>query len=174
MRRFGAEGRRQGARPVPRHQRARRAGRRRRRLGQPRRRRGAAQLGPAADRRARRARARVNNIYNDPIGHWVVVVLAMVVVLFVLLTGTAYAVWMERVALGHIQRRPGPNRVGPWGLMQSAADGIKLAFKESFIPAETDRIIYVIAPAIAVAAAFLAWSVIPIGLWYNVQYWITR
>jgi len=114
----------------------------------------------------------VSNIYNDPIGHWVVVVLAMVVVLFVLLTGTAYAVWFERVALGHIQRRPGPNRVGPWGLMQSAADGIKLAFKESFIPAETDRIIYVIAPMIAVAAAFLAWSVIPIGLWYNVQYWI--
>jgi len=81
-------------------------------------------------------------------------------------------VWFERVALGHIQRRPGPNRVGPWGLMQLAADGIKLAFKESFVPAETDRIIYVIAPTIAVAAAFLAWSVIPIGLWYNVQYWI--
>ena len=114
----------------------------------------------------------MSNLYNDPIGHWVVVVLAMAVVLFVLLTGTAYAVWFERVALGHIQRRPGPNRVGPWGLMQSAADGIKLAFKESFIPAETDRIIYVIAPTIAVAASFLAWSVIPIGLWYNVQYWI--
>ena len=114
----------------------------------------------------------MTNLYNDPIGHWVVVVLAMVVVLFVLLTGTAYAVWMERVALGHIQRRPGPNRVGPWGLMQSGADGIKLAFKESFIPAKTDKVIYVIAPTIAVAAAFLAWSVIPIGLWYNTQYWI--
>ncbi len=81
-------------------------------------------------------------------------------------------VWFERVALGHIQRRPGPNRVGPWGLMQLAADGIKLAFKESFVPAKTDRVIYVIAPTIAVAAAFLAWAVIPIGLWYNVQYWI--
>jgi len=56
--------------------------------------------------------------------------------------------------------------------MQLAADGIKLAFKESFVPAKTDRVIYVIAPTIAVAAAFLAWSVIPIGLWYNVQYWI--
>src|SRR5439155_128881 len=44
--------------------------------------------------------------------------------------------------------------------------------KESFVPAKTDRVIYVIAPTIAVAAAFLAWSVIPIGLWYNVQYWI--
>jgi NADH-quinone oxidoreductase subunit H len=57
-------------------------------------------------------------------------------------------------------------------LLQLAADGIKLAFKESFIPAKTDRLLYVIAPTIAVAAAFLAWAVIPIGLWYNVQYWI--
>src|SRR5207244_9831110 len=96
----------------------------------------------------------------------------MVLLLFVVLTATAYTVWFERVALGRIQRRPGPNRVGPYGLMQMAADGIKLVFKESFIPAKTDRVIYVLAPAIAVGAAFLAWAVIPIGLWYNVQYWI--
>jgi NADH-quinone oxidoreductase subunit H len=114
----------------------------------------------------------VNDLYRNPIGHWVVVVLAMVVLLFVLLTATAYTVWFERVALGRIQRRPGPNRVGPYGLMQLAADGIKLALKESFIPAQTDKIVYVVAPAIAVVAAFLAWAVIPIGLWYNVQYWI--
>ena len=114
----------------------------------------------------------MNQIYNDPIGHWVVVTVAIMVMLFVLLTAAAYTVWFERVALGHIQRRPGPNRVGPWGLMQLAADGVKLAFKESFIPAETDKVIYVVAPTIAVAAAFLAWAVIPIGIWYNVQYWI--
>ena len=114
----------------------------------------------------------MNQIYNDPIGHWVVVTVAIVVMLFVLLTAAAYTVWFERVALGHIQRRPGPNRVGPWGLMQLAADGVKLAFKESFIPAATDKVIYVVAPTIAVAAAFLAWAVIPIGLWGNVQYWI--
>src|ERR1044071_4821559 len=114
----------------------------------------------------------VSQIYNDPIGHWVVVVVAMALLLFVVLTATAYTVWFERVALGRIQRRPGPNRVGPWGLMQLAADGVKLAFKESFVPASTDKVLYVVAPAIAVAAAFLAWAVIPIGLWYNVQYWI--
>ena len=112
------------------------------------------------------------SIYNDPIGHWVVVVVAMALLLFVVLTATAYTVWFERVALGRIQRRPGPNRVGPFGLMQLAADGVKLAFKESFVPAETDKVIYVIAPTIGVAAAFLAWAVIPVGLWYNVQYWI--
>src|SRR6266513_3635202 len=112
----------------------------------------------------------MNDLYNNAIGHWVVV--AMTLLLFVVLTATAYTVWFERVALGRIQRRPGPNRVGPFGLLQLAADGIKLVFKESFIPAKTDRVIYVLAPAIAVGAAFLAWAVIPIGLWYNVQYWI--
>jgi NADH-quinone oxidoreductase subunit H len=114
----------------------------------------------------------VSGIYNDPIGHWVVVVVAMALLLFVVLTATAYTVWFERVALGHIQRRPGPNRVGPFGLMQLAADGIKLAFKESFVPAKTERLLFVVAPCIAVAAAFLSWAVIPIGLWYNVTYWI--
>ncbi|HKW73116.1 MAG TPA: NADH-quinone oxidoreductase subunit NuoH [Candidatus Dormibacteraeota bacterium] len=114
----------------------------------------------------------MNDLYNNPIGHWVIVVVAMTLLLFVLLTATAYTVWFERVALGWIQRRPGPNRVGPAGLLQLAADGIKLATKESFVPEKTDKLLYVIAPAIGVAAAFMAWSVIPIGLWYNVQYWI--
>jgi NADH-quinone oxidoreductase subunit H len=118
----------------------------------------------------------VSDIYNDPIGHWVVVIIAMVLLLFVVLTATAYTVWFERVALGRIQRRPGPNRVGPYGLMQMAADGVKLVFKESFIPAKTDRVIFVVAPAIAVFAAFVAWAVIPIGIWDyygpKVQYWI--
>jgi NADH-quinone oxidoreductase subunit H len=114
----------------------------------------------------------MSGIYSDPVGHWVVVVVAMALLLFVVLTATAYTVWFERVALGHIQRRPGPNRVGPFGLMQLAADGIKLAFKESFVPAKTERLLFVVAPCIAVAAAFLSWAVIPIGLWYNVTYWI--
>src|SRR5207245_11524657 len=102
---------------------------------------------------------------NRPIGVWVVVVVAIALLLFVVLTATAYTVWFERVALGHIQRRPGPNRVGPYGLLQLAADGIKLAFKESFVPAKTEKTLFVLAPCIAVAAAFLAWAVFPIGLW---------
>ena len=118
----------------------------------------------------------MNQIYNDPIGHWVVVTVAIALLLFVVLTATAYTVWFERVALGHIQRRPGPNRVGPWGLLQLAADGVKLAFKESFVPAQTEKLLFVIAPTIAVAAAFLSWAVIPIGIWDyygpKVTYWI--
>jgi NADH-quinone oxidoreductase subunit H len=114
----------------------------------------------------------VNDLYNNAIGHWVVVVVAITLLLFVVLTATAYTVWLERVALGHIQRRPGPNRVGPYGLMQLAADGIKLAFKESIVATKTEHVLFVVAPTIAVAAAFLSWAVIPIGLWYNVQYWV--
>jgi NADH-quinone oxidoreductase subunit H len=111
-------------------------------------------------------------LYENDIGHWVVVTIAITLLLFTVLTATAYTVWLERVALGRIQRRPGPNRVGPFGLMQMAADGVKLAFKESFVPAATDKVLYVLAPTIAVGSAFLAWAVIPVGLWYNVQYWI--
>ena len=114
----------------------------------------------------------MNQIYNDPIGHWIVVIVGMALLLLVVVTATAYTVWFERVALGRLQRRPGPNRVGPFGLLQLAADGIKLATKESFVPEKTDKVIFVLAPAIGVAAAVLAWAVIPVGLWYNVQYWI--
>ena len=56
------------------------------------------------------------DFYSNAIGHWVVVVVAAAALLFVVLTATAYTVWFERVALGRIQRRPGPNRVGPYGL----------------------------------------------------------
>ena len=118
----------------------------------------------------------MSQIYNDPIGHWVVVIIGMALLLLVVVTATAYTVWFERVALGRLQRRPGPNRVGPFGLLQLAADGIKLATKESFIPEKTDKVLFVLAPAIGVAAAILAWAVIPVGLWDyygpKVQYWI--
>jgi NADH-quinone oxidoreductase subunit H len=111
-------------------------------------------------------------IYTNPIGHWIVVVVAMVVAIVVLLTSAAYSVWFERVALGRMQRRPGPNRVGPFGLLQLAADGVKLAFKESFAPRDVDGVLYVLAPAIMVSAAFMAWAVIPVGIWYGFSYWI--
>jgi NADH-quinone oxidoreductase subunit H len=108
----------------------------------------------------------------NAIGYWAVAVLCIVFLLFVLLTATAYTVWFERVALGRLQRRPGPNRVGPFGLMQLAADGVKLAFKESFMPGGVDKVVYLVAPMLAVGAALLAWAVIPVGIWFGVYYWI--
>ena len=112
------------------------------------------------------------DLYYNPIGHWVIVIVAMALLLFVLLTATAYVVLFERVAMGRMQARYGPNRVGPWGLLQPAADGIKLVFKESFIPAGVDRFMYILAPSIAVLAALLTWAVIPFGIWYGLYYWV--
>ncbi|MDQ6771486.1 MAG: NADH-quinone oxidoreductase subunit NuoH [Candidatus Dormibacteraeota bacterium] len=96
----------------------------------------------------------------------------MVVFIVVLLTAAAYTVYYERRVLGFLQRRPGPNRVGPQGMLQLAADGIKLATKESIQPETRDKVLYVLAPAIMVAAAFLTWAVIPLGIWYGVYYWV--
>lgn len=113
-------------------------------------------------------------IYTNAIGFWVVTVVAMVLLLFVVLTVTAYVVWFERVGLGRLQRRPGPNRVGPYGLMQSAADAVKMIFKESFMPRGVNKGLYLLAPIIIVSCALLSWAVIPVGLWDGLDYWIAN
>ena len=75
----------------------------------------------------------------------------------------AYATYLERKISAFMQARLGPMRVGPWGLLQPIADGIKLLTKEDFIPEKADRWIFFSAPYIAVAAAFITFSVIPFG-----------
>lgn len=77
--------------------------------------------------------------------------------------GFAYMTWYERRAVSRIQARIGPNRAGPFGLLQPIADGVKLIFKEDIIPAQADKIIYTVAPVILVVPAFMAFAVIPIG-----------
>src|SRR6266850_5843565 len=73
----------------------------------------------------------------------------------------AYATYLERKISAFMQARLGPMRVGPWGLLQPIADGIKLLTKEDFLPEKADRWIFFIAPYIAVAAAFIVFSVVP-------------
>ncbi len=82
---------------------------------------------------------------------------------FVVITGFAYLTWVERKLLARLQVRIGPNRAGPFGLLQPAADAVKAIFKEEYIPRHVDRVVYVLAPALALAPALIIWAVIPIA-----------
>ncbi len=87
-----------------------------------------------------------------------------VLVVFVIgLIGTMFMVWYERKVVSGMQNRIGPNKAGPFGLLQTLADGMKLIFKEDLLPARADRIVFRIAPFLAFVPAFLVWSVIPLG-----------
>ena len=74
-----------------------------------------------------------------------------------------FCIWWERKVAGHIQSRPGPNRVGPIGLLQSVADGIKLLLKEDLIPKDADKLLFRLAPYLAFAPAFAAFLALPFG-----------
>ncbi|MEO5695887.1 MAG: NADH-quinone oxidoreductase subunit NuoH, partial [Burkholderiaceae bacterium] len=94
----------------------------------------------------------------------VVIVLMKVIVIFVLgLVATMLMVWFERKAIAGMQNRIGPNKAGPFGILQTLADGIKLFFKEDLIPDQSDRFVFKLAPYLAFVPAFLVWSVIPLG-----------
>ena len=87
----------------------------------------------------------------------------ILVILFTLLGVVSYLTFAERKVAGHMQARTGPNRVGPFGLLQPIADVLKLFFKEEFIPAEANKVVFHIAPMLAVIPALVSFSVIPIG-----------
>ncbi len=94
---------------------------------------------------------------------FVVVVVKSVVLILALLTVFAYVQFVERRVIARIQVRMGPNRTGPFGLLQPVADAIKAIFKEEVIPAGADRVIFVLAPALSVITALVAFAVIPLG-----------
>jgi NADH-quinone oxidoreductase subunit H len=90
-------------------------------------------------------------------------VIKSALLLFVLLTAVAYTVWLERKVVGRMQNRWGPTRVGPFGLLQPAADGIKFLFKEDLTPPHVYKPLYIAAPLIAVIFALTSIAVIPFG-----------
>jgi NADH-quinone oxidoreductase subunit H len=85
------------------------------------------------------------------------------IVFFIIITGFAYTTLLERVVIARFQHRVGPNRVGPWGLLQPAADGLKLIFKEDIEPAGAFKAVYLLAPILKTVPTFIVIAVIPFG-----------
>ena len=102
-------------------------------------------------------------------GYWQTILLVawtiakILIVVLPIMGSVAYLTLAERKILGYMQVRPGPNRVGPWGLLQPLADGIKLLLKEIIIPSSANRFLFVAAPVLALTPALAAWAVIPFG-----------
>jgi NADH-quinone oxidoreductase subunit H len=94
---------------------------------------------------------------------WLILALRVLIPLGVLLGAAGLLSWVERRGAALIQDRPGPNRVGPLGLLQPLADAIKFFFKEDIIPSSSDKVLYVLAPAIALFSALTTFAVIPYG-----------
>ena len=93
---------------------------------------------------------------------WMVLLKVGVVFAFLLLT-TIFMIWFERRVIGRMQNRPGPNRAGPWGLLQPVADALKLPLKEDIVPTTVDKMVFFVAPVIAASASFVAFAIIPVG-----------
>ncbi len=88
-------------------------------------------------------------------------VIKVMLIIAPLLLAVAYATFAERKVIGWMQVRIGPNRVGPWGLFQPLADGLKVLLKEVVVPANADKAVFLLAPLFAFAPALIAWAVIP-------------
>ena len=97
---------------------------------------------------------------HDP--WWLVICKVLVIFLFLML-GTLFMIWAERKVLARMQQRSGPNRAGKFGLLQSLMDGIKLALMEDIVPRGVDKVLFWIAPAVAMIPAFISFAVIPWG-----------
>jgi NADH-quinone oxidoreductase subunit H len=97
-----------------------------------------------------------------PLIWWMVLLKVAAVFLFLLLT-TMFMIWAERRVIGRMQNRPGPNRAGPFGLLQPIADALKLPLKEDIIPLGADKLVFIAAPLISATCAFVGFSIIPVG-----------
>jgi NADH-quinone oxidoreductase subunit H len=98
----------------------------------------------------------------------IVSAIKIVIALAVLLTAVAYTVWLERKLVGRIQNRWGPQRVGPFGLLQPLADGAKFIFKEDLTPPYVYKPLYIAAPILSLVLALTSISLVPIGNWVTV------
>ena len=109
---------------------------------------------------AAQASDQIEGFGDDP---WWLILLKAVAIFVLLLGLTLFNIVFERKVVARMQNRVGPNRTGPWGTLQSLADGMKLIFKETIRPRGVDRVVYLLAPVIAAIPAFLIFGVIPMG-----------
>ena len=93
---------------------------------------------------------------------WMVLLKVGIVFVFLLLT-TIFMIWFERRVIGRMQNRPGPNRAGPFGLLQPIADALKLPLKEDIVPTGVDKMVFFVAPIISATASFIGFAIIPWG-----------
>jgi NADH-quinone oxidoreductase subunit H len=107
---------------------------------------------------------------GDPLFHggfglavFLIVLIKAVVAFGVLLVSVLLMIWFERKVISDMQNRIGPNRAGPFGLLQTLADGTKLFFKEDLMPERADRIVFRLAPLLSVVPAFLIFAIVPVG-----------
>ncbi|HKY66786.1 MAG TPA: NADH-quinone oxidoreductase subunit NuoH [Acidimicrobiales bacterium] len=96
-----------------------------------------------------------------------IVLLKTVVAFGLLLTSVIFMIWFERKLISDFQNRVGPNKAGPWGLLQTLADGLKLIMKEDLIPDRADRRVFILAPFLSAVPAFVTFSVVPIAGAFN-------
>jgi len=119
---------------------------------------------------------------SQPLGFWVLTAIKIGLLLFIVLTVNAYLTWFERKVVALMQSRVGPHRVGPHGLLQPAADGLKFLFKEDAMPAGVDKFVYLLAPFLALTLALASLAVIPFGkdplpfkfFGHQIDLWITN
>jgi NADH-quinone oxidoreductase subunit H len=105
---------------------------------------------------------------------WVILLVKLIAIFAILMVSVLFMVMYERKAVARLGNRWGPNRAGPKGWLQSLADGIKLFFKEALVPAGADKVIYRLAPVIALVPPFIAFSVVPLGGTITIAGYTTR
>jgi NADH-quinone oxidoreductase subunit H len=99
--------------------------------------------------------------FVQPVWPLIWTLIKIVVIVAPLMIGVAYLTYAERKILAYMQVRVGPNRVGPYGLLQPIVDGVKLLFKEIIVPIRANKFLFVLAPALVFATALAAWAVVP-------------
>jgi NADH-quinone oxidoreductase subunit H len=97
-----------------------------------------------------------------PLVWWIIIIKVLVIFLFLLLW-QILMIWAERRIIGRMQNRPGPNRWGPFGLLQPVADALKLPLKEDIVPRQVDKLLFTLAPILSAAPALVSFAIIPVG-----------